>query len=485
MMRELRQTFLFSAALGLLLFSIGFFSSFSKLPSGLHFIRQADGLSFALNYAFHQTPFFTPENFNLFAENGSAASEFPLFYKIAGFFDNDTASVALALRFFHALVFFGGILGACFVLLRKNYKPVSVFAATCLVLLSTAVLYYSNNFLPDAAALGFSIAAFALVFSSPFTLSNKENYIVLFLFILSALLKITYSIYPLAWLALGLFQRKHHLRFFKYLMLWAAPVATWWTYVMIYNKSVDNDYYANRAAPYWSLSTDEKKATWDLICNYWKNSYIPEFTQWIFGIAFIFFFLSFFLLRNETKKLLLLVFAGIVAYFFLFFQKFHDHDYYFLVIVPFILFIFIWFFEMILREYPNRVQKLAAAALLIAAIFSSYSYVKPKLNKRYANSNPLEKVREQIIPQIHALNQKDPMRKMNVIVIGDSTINGVLHMTERKGFTLPSVPDENDLNYWKTIRNKSDILLLLGKPDARYQINDSLLNEHFPQLIQP
>lgn len=484
-MRRLWQTLLFIAALGLLLFSIGFFPSFFELPSGIHFIRQADGLSFALNYALHNTPFFAPENFNLFAENGSAASEFPLFYKAAAVCGHDTPSIALALRLFHAFIFFGGIISSCFILLRKNHKPLAVFASISLVLLSTVVLYYSNNFLPDIVALGLTIAAFAMVFSSPFTLSNKENYIALILFVVATLVKITYAIYPISWLIIGLLQRKYHLRYFKYFMLWASPVAAWWTYVMYYNKSVANDYYSNRVAPYWSLSTDEKNATWDLIFNYWKNSYIPELTQWIFGIAFTLFLLSFLTLRNETKKMLLLVFLGIVSYVLLFFQKFHDHDYYFLVIIPFILFVLIWFFEMILRDFPNRVQKLAACTLIVATIFSAYSYVKPKLNKRYVYSNPLEKVREQITPQIHALNLKDPLRKMKVIVIGDSTINGMLHMTERKGFTLPSTPDTNDIQYWNAIRKKGDVILLLGKPDARYAIEDSLLQQDFPQLIQP
>jgi hypothetical protein len=79
---HLTRTVLFMVAVALLLLPFGYYATFSKLPSGLHFIRQADGLSFALNYAFHDTPFFTPENFNLFVEDGKAASEFPLIYKL-------------------------------------------------------------------------------------------------------------------------------------------------------------------------------------------------------------------------------------------------------------------------------------------------------------------------------------------------------------------------------------------------------------------
>jgi hypothetical protein len=470
-------------AVALLLLPFGYYATFSKLPSGLHFIRQADGLSFALNYAFHDTPFFTPENFNLFVEDGKAASEFPLIYKLASLTSNSSVGIAFSIRVLHALLFFGGIAFSVYSLLKKNASSLAIWGSHLIILLSTVVLYYSNNYLPDIAALGCTIAAMSLLFEHDVSPSHRENRIALIFFILASLFKITYAIYPLSWFFIGLLNRRQHIASFRNLSIWLVPVAAWWTYVTFYNKQIGNTYYSNRAIPIWETPADERAATWELILNYWRNSYLPELTQTLVLIAFVSLLFSLLTLRNQFVKLLLLSFAGLICYVLLFFQKFRDHDYYFLVFIPFVLHVLIVFFSNAQKYFSNKTGKVVVTAIILVAIISAFAYVQPKLLKRYSSENQLENVRETLTTQVATLNEQDIRHKWVGVVVGDSTINGTLHMFERKGYILPTIPNSNDLAYWSKIKDTCDFIVLIHAPDSLYRIDTEGRCSDYPCLL--
>lgn len=480
---HLTRTALFIVAVALLLLPLGYYATFSKLPSGLHFIRQADGLSFSLNYAFHDAPFLTPENFNLFVKDGKAASEFPLIYKLASLTSSSSVGIAFSLRILHAIIFFGGIAFSVYSLLKKNVSPLAIWGGHLIILLSTVVLYYSNNYLPDIAALGCTIAAMSLIHEHDVSPSRRDNRLAIIFFIFASLFKITYAIYPLSWFFIGLLNRRQHIISFRNLSIWILPVAAWWTYVTLYNKQIGNTYYFNRAIPIWQTPSDERAATWELILNYWRNSYIPELTQILVFIAFVSLLFSLLTLRNQFTKLLLLAFVGLICYVLLFFQKFRDHDYYFLVFIPFILHILILFLSNVQRYFSYKIGKTAVLIIILVAVTSAFAYVHPKILKRYSSENTLEDVREALATEVAALNNLDVGHEWVGIVVGDSTINGTLHMLERKGYILPTIPNSNDLAYWNKIKNKCDFILLIHAPDSLYHINTEGRCADYPCLV--
>ncbi len=70
---------------------------------------------------------------------------------------------------------------------------------TFLLLSSTVVLYYANNFLPDPASLSFSILGWYLFLLTVF--KRKNGYLIILSFVfftLASLIKVTYFIHPVS-----------------------------------------------------------------------------------------------------------------------------------------------------------------------------------------------------------------------------------------------------------------------------------------------
>lgn len=488
--RSLAFVILFAAGVTAFLLPLHYFREFTQLPSGLHFIRQSDGLSFALNYQFSDASFFHPSNFNLHSAEGKAASEFPLLYYIAALLSDSTEGIAFALRVLHALIFFGGMLVSLYAGLKRGISVHVAYAAHLLILLSTVVLYYSNNYLPDIAALGLTLAATSLAYSGSGGITSRERRAALLLFTFAALIKITYAIYPLAWFIGLMTDRAKKDRpgilvrmIFRWCALWIIPVVLWWSYVLKYNKDAGNDYYFNRSIPIWNTPHEQLEATTDLVLHYWKNSYIPEGTQYFIPVAVIVLLVSAFKKRENADFFLPVSFLGVAGYILLFYQKFHDHDYYFLVAVPFLLHLFLRAFHRVDQWWPTLRMRMVAAAVYLSFIAAAYTYVSAKLQNRYQTVDATEVFQPALREIRDRLNTSDPRHHIKPVVIGDSTVNGTLFMLERKGWTLPIVPNRNDLNYWDKLKGETTHFLLMKKPAADYGLDSLLQGEKYPQLI--
>ena len=477
---------LFLAVTAVLLGTLGYFATFTKLPDGIHFIRQADSLSFVLNYLFFHDDFFKPTNFNLISEQGKAASEFPLIYFIVAKAQVLWNQPAMLLRIAHALIFFGG-LQVFFIQLFKNKIPLLIaILATLTICTSTIVVYYSNNFLPDIAALGLTLAGVALSLHT----EKKQALIALELFTLAALIKITYAIYPLAFLAVMFLFKKHYSFGTRYKVIYSfiffIPILSWWTYVHYYNQGVENTYYANRAIPIWKTPQEQIFATTDLILNYWKNSYYPPATQ-IMLLCMLGAFIFFFKRIESFKKLYFgLVLAGLVCFVILFYQKFHDHDYYFMIVIPAIALLFQAVIPQLVSYCKTKYLKAGLYLFFLAPAIMSYRYVWIKIPNRWQTENYLQSHHASLEQMVQKLNQEDPHHLQKILVVGDSTMNGTLYQLQRKGFSFPIIPVNEGEVISKEIIETVDWILYLKKPGSLQPALpfSNIPDGEFPQLVK-
>ncbi|MEZ4799613.1 MAG: hypothetical protein R2809_07550 [Flavobacteriales bacterium] len=453
--------FIFLTPLGVLI-------AFLSNPGSIHEVRQADSLSFALNYLHFDFNFFHPQNFNLTSEDGKCASEFPIFYYFAAIIALIGIKTSLVLKLLHGLTFFGAI----YFLWKKTTQYFNnnyfVSSTTVLILLtSTVLLYYSNNLLPDIAALGLTIAGISQFY---FLKEESKSRLMraLFLMTLASMIKITYGIYPLAFLGTRLFislkNKNEIISWIKQCLLFILPVASWWLFVKLYNEGAGNNYYFNTFLPIWESSSEQRKITLDHVLHYWRNSYYPEITQILFALSLL--GLVFFTRQIHfiKKGFIWISLIGVICYVVLFFEKFRDHDYYFLVIVPFVYFTIIEFIHQVQNGFYFKYKNIILSFALLAIGISSYSYVYKKLPQRIAQpefliTKPGPEYNRTLFA-VSALKKIDPTHSLKILIVGDSTMNNTLVKFERKGWQFPIIPvSENDQIPLQTIA-QSDVVFL-------------------------
>jgi hypothetical protein len=165
-------------------------------PTGIHFIRQTDSLSFVLYYLNKENfNFFDVGNLNLSFQDGKTACEFPLFYYFYFLYFKLFGVNFTVVRVF-SLVLFISSLYLLFINSFKYFENwIVTFVLILLVISSSVLRYFIINFLPDS--LAFSFLLMGMSFFIPELKKNelkapKSTY---FFFILAALLKAYYGIY--------------------------------------------------------------------------------------------------------------------------------------------------------------------------------------------------------------------------------------------------------------------------------------------------
>ena len=483
-MKRLLEHLLFLPLLGIVLLILGYFSLFDNIPNGVHFVRQSDSFSFLLNYFYFDNSFWEPANFNLYSENGNAASEFPLFYYLGALIASLGANPVVALRIIHALIFFAGIQLVYSRILNTTANVFVALPATFTLVCSTIILFYSNNFLPDIAALGLSLGGISFVLHK----SSPQYKTALVLFTLAAMVKITYGIYPAAMLGAILLSEK--VNFLKsklalYALGFMLFVGSWWYYASVYNAQSKNDYYFNKSIPIWKTSQQDIDRTTDLVLHYWKNSYYPESTQILFVVLIVLTIFTWKKLSFVERAFTAISLFGITAYIILFYQKFADHDYYFLVLVPFIASIFILSIRNLLESYSHKAVKISSIAILTAFSISSFVYVDQKIPSRWNASESLNIYHSELEIFQTSLDKSDPERLNKILVVGDSTMNGTLFQLGRKGYAVPIVPKTNMDVIDEKKKEEVSWIIMLKNPGDQHPILKKFISETttFPCLI--
>ena len=418
-------------------------------PQGLHFIRQTDSLSFVTNYVRNGFSFFEPQVYNLSSVDGKSACEFPILYYLTSILYWIFGEHEFILRLITLIIVsfgFFSLFKLLFLLLGDLFYA---FVFSFLFLSSTVLLYYTNNFLPDASALGFTFAGWYYFYCFFNKLKSKRYLSTSFLFFtLGSLLKATYFINPIAAmltvLVYDFFAKYKIIATFKtnwfVLLAFIASslVVASWNFYAYYYKITNHDYYfIFGARPIWKLSRERILEVWDFMSRFWFSEYYFQSTIHFFTIVFI---VGMLFIKKSNRVILIpsvLLMIGSLFYWLLFFVKFIDHDYYFIAFIPSIIFIVINSFITIKNRYPRIINSYAVRILILSLNVLSINYARIKVEHRYNSSeDSYSKIGTILNHTREYIDSLGICKDAKIIVFTDKTRNGGLYFLDRKGWSI-------------------------------------------------
>ena len=345
--------FLFIGYLIVLIYSANAHESSFYRPRSVHQWRQADSASQSLNFHQNDVSFWTPQMHNRAGENGYAIAEFPITYYTIGILYDWFG--------FHEVIHRGTHLGIvilgwwCLFLLGKQISGTGGAALFPVVLMSTipVFFYYSNNFLPNAPAIGFVLIGWYAFFRYLKQPGLKWLYTLALFMLIACLLKVSEGISFIAILLIGLIShfpgrlfpkafipKAHRKHWIGTALAVIAFNVGWYEYARYYNDIYGNNQSLIGILPFWEMSADDWQLLEYMIEDVWLPHLIhPGWSYLLLGMTVL--FLAFFLKMHDVLRwITLLLLLGCTAYGLLFLKAFSMHDYYWLTFAiypPFLL----------------------------------------------------------------------------------------------------------------------------------------------------
>jgi hypothetical protein len=435
-------------------------------PYSLHAWRQADCLSFALNYFKDNLNFFNPEINGLGdSGNGKTVSEFPIIYYIVAKLWKIFGQKEFIFRIIDVSIVFFGLFNLhrlCRLILKDTFFSIAI---PLFLFTSPVLVYYTNNFLADAPAFGLALSGCYYLYRYISMSESKAIWYSIILFLLGGLIKISsllifFSITGALTIELLLnykqidkLKLKTLLIGFSIIML---SIGCWYIYARYYNSKNNSGFFLQSIFPIWELSGEERKFIFDRL----YFTLMPSFFNRIAFATVLIFFISIIIFHKKIQRYLLLVcifcFIGFVAYFFLWFKAFDVHDYYLTNLLIFIPLVLLTFFEFLNLNYSKIFNNTGLKVVLsLILVFLTYqTALKNRLkydSRKYFASNLILnkgerefgeyyhwsyannfKAFETIKPYLRSLGI---LRTDKVICFADESINISLYLMDQKGYT--------------------------------------------------
>ncbi len=482
-------------------------------PYGMHQGAQADRACVGWNF-FHETwDFFLPRVMENRAAEGIAGMEFPILAYLSGIFGRIFGFGFFVHRFLVGTILSAGIWSLYKLLAWMRVGFISRWFILSLLFLSPVFVFYTWNFLADAAALGFVFMGIYAWFRLEYMrggLGDKlgalitveengksANYyrnIVLLSSLFAGLLKVSMLVFFIAILLLELWEivvlRKPKKPVFQHSqdgdywvieddsdvvkgnafvgflgsvvnIAWVGLVlgliGGWYYYAGWLTKQTWNVHFLQQVNPAesWKVFKDVVDFSW----NSWKDRLYP--TTLILGIFIGWIYV---LVKNRKdgwqkwEQLSVLVALGTACFFVLFAKQFRFHDYYYLVFWP-------WIFLAILTIYVDQIYgrfmfRGMVGVLSLIGLFvypfvlmgSASKMLNYSFKKgHYFCQNAIDDTQElRSISRI--INRLDPLDTTEVLIVGDPSPNTGLLMLGKKGIRL--APDFDSVTIQDVIHHK-------------------------------
>lgn len=469
----------------ILFYVLDYFTLWHMRPQGIHFMRQTDSLSIILHYVKSGMHFWEPGILNLESIQGKTASEFPLFYYILAGLYRIFGEHESWLRMMNTLLIFLGFNALYRICLDHFQKVFLSLTLTFLLWGSMVIFYYGNNFLPDATALGLTLCGFYFMYHHLF-LGKKYTYAVigLMLMLLASLIKVSYFVYPTAflltyytfdWFVLQkswkeLFRERWPITILYLIGL--IGVVSWIVYIKQYNLE-HNGYFLVKSKSILMADAEDRKQVVRHVTGWWADSYYPTLTKLVMVLVFIAGLLRF--RKADLRWIILTSFcvAGALAFFLLFFLQFRDHDYYFLAMVPAIVLAVLFAVTAVLDAHSNQLYKWVFSILLAVTAVKGIAFSNSKMWNRYAESrNDLySRVGQLLAGSDKEFDFAGINRNARLIIVMDPNVNGGLYFTGRFGWPIMDT-SESWLNRIPAMVNEGATHFVLLDPAYT----------HFPQV---
>lgn len=429
---------------------LGTFDKLFLAPQGMHQGAQCDRACVAWNYYHESMNFFLPRVSEDRGSEGIAGMEFPalpytvaLIYKITGphdFIFRLIVYIIVSLGVFMAWKITG------FFIQKNIHRLLLTFGWYC----SPILVFYTPNFLADPVALSLSMAAWYFFLKRFYGIEPEKNRLLYTLFIcLAGLIKISFLISHITVICIAIlwnrFNKENALAFrpIRYEILWLfipfIPIFCWYYYSAQLTAKTWNTHFLQSIKPASSLTEFLDNTRYAF--NTWQTQlYSPKF---IYGFLFISLYALVFH-RNKSPLPAFIAAAlltGFIAVFILFNFQFRYHDYYFILFMPALLFLWI-FIQQIWLEKQNFFIGLLPIAIIICFWYMPLRnlwHAEQVIKNRYTPGNEWYqmafKTADEFIEESKTIGKVIP-DKSRVCVAFDPTPNTALYLLKKRGVRI-------------------------------------------------
>lgn len=490
------RDYLFVLLLVLLYFSLDYQTILFLRPQGIHFMRQTDCLSFAVNYYEHGYHFFQPQVFNLQSDGGRAVGEFPILYYLTALLYGLFGEREFILRLLTLVISSVGFLYLFKLLYLVLQDLTYAFAFGFLFISSTVLLYYTNNYLPDASALGFTLIGWYYFFVYLENRGRRNSLYACFVFFaLASLVKVTFFINPIAAILSLLvydFSRERGVKpmakrnagpllVFAFTLL---IVISWNYFAIGYNRDNHVDSFLMQSTPIWGIGEKQIGEVWEYISNYWYTRYYYPSTLhfflvlWVAGVVFV----------HKSERILLILSltlaAGGISYFLLFYSQFKDHDYYFIALIPAVIFITVNAFVSVRNKFPGYLGGYPAKLLLTGLCILSLNYAQKKLNQRYEPaSDGISDIGTRLATTRYFLDSTGVPLHAKIIIVADKTPNGGLYFIHRPGWSIKDTTEASREKLDQYVAQGADYILFTDEKYSKIRFSGVKVGEENGVLL--
>ena len=458
-----------------------------KTPQSIHVWRQTDCTSIALNYYQNDMNFFKPQIHALVSDNkttGYAVGEFPIIYYFTAIAYHIFGPNDIILKIINLLLFYLGLFAlykSALILFKSRFWALFV----CILLFTSPIIvFYANNFLPNVPALSFVFLGwhqFILYYSRK---KMSHLYYMFIFFTMAGLLKITalLTFVPLIIImfleGLGVLKKMqiHSNIIIKpwqticLILIHIITIMSWYSYAISYNAKHLSNYFSTQTRSIWELNDVDIQKVLDNISEIWKYEYFHLTTLYLFLAIFIIIIIRFKKQNLFFSYMNMTMGCGVILYFLLWFFAFKNHDYYFIEIIPFFIFLLVSFLTFVKQFYLKWFNSKVVKFCLLIFLLFNINYAKNKIMYRYAsnswmnqhgNKTALWDIKEDLVEI--GFEKKD-----KIISIPDPSPNHTLYALNQPGWT--------DLYESASSIDKINELIKMG---AKYLIvNDTTIFQH-------
>jgi hypothetical protein len=437
---------------------------------GIHCARLADTCSFIYYFIENNLNPINYGNFNLSSIEGKCVSEFPIIYYLAAIinviFKIKVILILKLITYFFLWLSFVSTYKLALIIIENK---ISAILFTLIFFTSTVLIYYGTFLMPDIHAFGLcTLGIYFNFYSLKHAKSDKYFRYSILLVFFSVLLKASFVPYYFLILVMHYFSKREIIVKKSNILTSIITIAlfiSWYLFANYYNKINNNTYYTLSTRPFWDHDIQTNLSTIKFIFDYWSNKY---YLPTVFHMVYILFlFYIFFGKKNKTDLIVILYcLISILAHFALFLPQFIDHDYYFIVLIPFIAIITFTSYKNILNRFEISNLLLYSNYIAIFLIFiSSFFYLKLNIFRRYNSYVDQNSVINNKLISVSNSSQINQIPlDSKIIVIGDGSENISLYNLRRFGITFKNFNEKREILV-KFALQANFIILLFPKND--------------------
>lgn len=464
--------------------AVGIIKTMNEPPRGVHQGAQCDRASIALNYYENGMNFFFPEVHETRCIDGIVSCEMPLtnylaamLYQLFGF--NHFWFRVLTLTFLLIGLFFLHQLFCLYI------KPIVSYFLIGIINASPILLFYSNNFVPDTAALGLILVAWYLFFRAfiphhfHHPLKNHWAYTVSFslLFGLAMAIKVTSAVQWCTMLSVLVLSNVKSLNIeivnkkkaFQWLFLSSIIPLSWRLWSTHLAKTHNSQYFFQKIfiEPTWEKYTID----WGIYFYNWPRETfaIPLLCVISSMLLLIVFF------KNKISPVLWFLSVvntlGFGLFLSLMIAQFKYHDYYIITLLPVVVLNWIaWANFFTKNSFVKWWMRILLFAGIIWAFIFQFNYGYKQLEDRYTDGTYWEQSQQNAKDYLEfktKLNNKGVNRNHCVLVGYDGAPNNVLYLLNLRGYRISKDHD------YSSIKN----FILYNKPTFFISNDSTFLNK--------